>query len=134
MTMRGQNADVDSAWKLVRNGAITQDAATGSGSYREHEARMILAAVLARAGLRDSARSVARAARADTEIDPQRSLYDIDAFAHLLAGDRPEALRSLKVYLAANPNRLKDFSLDPGWRFRELQDEPGFRDLVGARR
>jgi serine/threonine-protein kinase len=134
MTMRGQNADPDSAWKLVRNAAITQDAATGSGAYREHEARMILAAVLARAGLGDSARSVARAARADTDIDPQRSLYDIDAFVQLLAGDKAEALRSLKVYLAANPGRLKDFGSDPGWRFRPLQDDPGFRSMVSTAR
>jgi serine/threonine-protein kinase len=133
MTMRGQNAEPDSAWTLARNDAITRDAATGSGAFREHEARMLVAAVLARAGLNDSAKAVARAARADTEIDPQRSLYDIDSFVHLLAGDKAEALRSLKVYLAANPSRIKDFTPDPGWRFRDLQTEPGFRDLVGAR-
>ena len=73
---------------------------------------------------------MARAARAGTDIDPQRSLYDIDAFVQLLAGDRAEALRSLKVYLAANPNRIKDFTPDPGWRFRDLQNDPEFLALV----
>ncbi len=130
MTMRGQNADVDSAWKLARDPVITQDVSTGSGMFREHEARMLVAGVLARAGLNDSAKAVARAARAGTDIDPQRSLYDIDAFVQLLAGDRAEALRSLKVYLAANPNRIKDFTPDPGWRFRDLQNDPEFLALV----
>ena len=133
MSMRGQNADADSAWKLARDSVITRDVATGSGAFREHEARMLVAAVLARAGLNDSARAVARAARASTEIDPQRSLYDIDAFVHLLAGDRAEALKSLKVYLAANPSRIRDFSPDPGWRFRDLQNDPGFQALVAQK-
>lgn len=128
MTMRGQNADPDSAWSLARSPAIT------AGAFEDHEARMLVAAVLARAGLKDSAQAVARAARDDAALDPTRSLYDIDAFVHLLAGDREEALRSLKVYLAANPNRIKDFTPDPGWRFRDLQGVPGFQALVNVKK
>jgi serine/threonine-protein kinase len=133
MTMRGQNADADSAWRLAASDAIRKDIATGSPEFREHQARMLVAAVLARAGLKDSAKAVARAARAGTDIDPTKSLYDIDAHVHLLAGDRQGALQSLKVFLAANPNRIKEFASDPGWRFGELQGDSGFRELVGER-
>lgn len=133
MTMRGQNADPDSAWRLARSDAIMTDVATGSPEFREHEARMLVAAVLARAGLQDSAKAVARAARAGSDIDPTKSLYDLDAFAHLLAGDRSEALASLKQYLAANPSQMKALAADPGWRFRDLAADPGFLKAVGSR-
>jgi hypothetical protein len=101
--------------------------------YKKAESRMTVAAVLARAGLRDSARAVARGALASTAVDPTRDLSLQQAFVFTLLDDKPAAVQSLKTYLAANPERRRDFAQDPGWRLRSLANEPAFKDLVGAR-
>jgi hypothetical protein len=94
---------------------------------------MVVAAILARAGLKDSARHLARQARGNGELDPTRDLMMIDAFVQNLIGDKEEALRSLKVYLAANPERRANIAEDPGWWFRSLQEDPRFKELVGVK-
>jgi serine/threonine-protein kinase len=131
MTMRGQPADVDRAWALAGSDAVRHDAASGAGDYRRREARMVTAAILARAGLRDSARAVVATARAGTDLDPSRDLQHLEAFVQMQLADRNAALRALKVFLAANPEVREDLAADPGWWFRDLADDPGFRLLVG---
>jgi hypothetical protein len=54
------------------------------------------------------------------------------AFAYTLMGDKDGALRSLKTYLAANPERRANLAEDSGWWFRSLQDDPRFKKLVGV--
>jgi serine/threonine-protein kinase len=126
MTMRGQNADPARAWELAGSGTVTRE------EYTKAEARMMAAAVLARAGLKDSARAVATSAVANTEIDPTRDLYLQQAFVFTLLDDKAAAVAALKTYLAANPERRKDFTADAGWRLRPLANDPAFRNLVGA--
>ena len=48
-------------------------------------------------------------------------------------GDKVEALKSLKVYLAANPERRASYAEDSGWWFRSLQEDPRFKELVGVK-
>jgi serine/threonine-protein kinase len=132
MTMRGQTPDPTKAWRLANSDAIAKDPSAGSPELIKRDALLMVAAVLARAGLTDSARAVARGGPAGTDVDPSRFLYLQQAFALLLAGDKPGAVGALKVYLAANPGRRELFALDPGWRFRELTGDPAFRSLVGA--
>ncbi len=126
MSMRGQDPDPAKAWRLAGSGVLTEE-------YQKAEARMLVGAVLARAGLKDSARAVAKSAAQSTEVDPTRDLYLQQAFVFTLADDRPAAVGALKTFLAANPERRKDFAPDPGWRLRALTGEPAFQDLVGAR-
>jgi serine/threonine-protein kinase len=127
MTMRGQTPDPATAWQLAQSELVTRE------EYKKAESRMTVAAVLARAGLRDSARAVARGALASTAVDPTRDLSLQQAFVFTLLDDKPAAVQSLKTYLAANPERRRDFAQDPGWRLRSLANEPAFKDLVGAR-
>jgi serine/threonine-protein kinase len=133
MTMRGQDPDPARAWRLAGSEVLSRTQPGGSPEFQQAEARMITASVLARAGLKDSAKTVARSAVASTEIDPTRFLYLQQAFAMVLADDKPAAVEALKTFLAANPERIVEFSPDPGWRFRSLVNETAFRDLVGAR-
>jgi len=130
MTMRGQTPDPDKAWRLATSEVL---AAGGEAAYRQAEARMMVAGVLARAGLKDSARAVARGAIASADVDPTRDLYLQQAFVFTLLDDKPAAVAALKTYLANNPERREGFASDPGWRLRALADDPAFRDLVGAR-
>jgi eukaryotic-like serine/threonine-protein kinase len=94
---------------------------------------MIVAAILARAGLKDSARQVAVRSRSTPELDPTRDIELFGAFAYTLMGDKVEALKSLKTYLAANPERRANLAEDSGWWFRSLQEDPRFKELVGVK-
>ena len=91
---------------------------------------MAVAAVLARQGLADSARHVAAAARSAPDIDPTRDLMYIDAFVQTLLDAHDDAIKSLKVYLAANPDRRSWVADESAWWFRGLQDDPKFKELV----
>jgi hypothetical protein len=93
---------------------------------------MMVAATIARAGLADSSRHVAQRSRGRPEIDPTRDLLYAEAFVRTLLGDRAEAIKALKAYLAANPEKRATFVDDPSWWFRSLQDDPRYRELVGT--
>jgi hypothetical protein len=98
---------------------------------------MLVAAVLARASksrpeLADSARRVARRSEGNPTVDQTRDLAFRGAFVYTILGDKADALRLLKEYIAANPQRRASLRADPGWWFRDLRDDPGFRLLVGA--
>jgi TolB-like protein len=134
MTMRGQTPDPDRAWALARSERLTKGGQTGGQpDFQKAEARMLVACVLARAGLKDSAKAVAHTSVANADIDPSRYLYLQQAAAFVLADDKPAAIDALKTFLAANPERRSDFFPDPGWRFRALATEPAFESIVGGR-
>jgi len=63
-------------------------------------------------------------------VDPTHDLAMMETFVRLLLGDKDEALKSLKVYLAANPQRRAALAQDPGWWYRSLQDDPRYQELV----
>ena len=132
MTMRTQTPDPARAWQLAESEALTRDLAGGSAEFQKAEGRMMVAAVLARAGLKDSAKAVARGALLSAEADPTRFLYLQESFALVLADDKPGAVEALKTFLAANPERRAEFTPDPGWRLRSLSGDPAFQALVGA--
>jgi hypothetical protein len=80
--------------------------------------------------LADSARQVAQRSRGTPDVDPTRDLVYMDAFVHTLLEDRGEAIRLLKVYLAANPDQRKGMADDTGWWWRSLQDDPAYQQVV----
>jgi serine/threonine-protein kinase len=131
MTMRGQNPDPAKAWQLADGEALAKDPTGGNPEFRKRMAQQAVAAVLARAGLKDSAKSVARSAVAGSDVDPQKELYREQAFALLLADDKAGAVTALKTFLAANPDYISGFATDASWRFRDLESDPAFRKLVG---
>ena len=100
--------------------------------YEEREAKMAVAAVLARAGLADSARHVLVSARGDKESDPAGELLHIEAYVRTLVGDKDEAIRLLGQYLTANPEHRDGFAADNAWRWRSLRDDKRFRQMVGS--
>ncbi|HVH10220.1 MAG TPA: serine/threonine-protein kinase, partial [Gemmatimonadales bacterium] len=85
MTTDVARADAAEAWRvLVR---IDSTSPLPRRSAEHHKAQMLVGAVLARAGLKDSARHVLVAARGGREVDPVQELPAIEAFAHTLLGD-----------------------------------------------
>lgn len=122
----GGAPDVARGWELVE--ATVRLAAPRSRGIFTAIMRGKMAAVLARAGLADSARAVLRRARAESPDAALESLTQEEAHARLLLGDREAALDALGSYLDANPDERAYAAVDPWWR--ELHGDPRFVALV----
>src|SRR2546422_4471098 len=98
--------------------------------FEMHRAKMIVGAVLARAGLGDSARQVLVAARAGPDVDPQQDLLSLEAFGRALLGDRGQAIDLLRQYVAANPAQAFKRAGGISWWWRDLRTDPRFGQLL----
>jgi serine/threonine-protein kinase len=131
MTTPARAPDVGGAWQLVAT--LDNASPLPFRPYMRLEARLRAGGVLARAGLKDSARHVLEQARAATTpaADPGQELLAIEAYQRTLLGDRDEAIALLKRYSAANPGHFER-GKDISWWWRDLRDDPRFKALVGA--
>ena len=102
-------------------------------AFEHHRAEMFLGVVLARAGLRDSARHVLEQARADRGVDPAQEILSIEAFGRTVLGDRDDAIALLKRYVAANPTHAFKRGGDISWWWRDLKSDPRFAQLTEAK-
>ncbi|HET6342582.1 MAG TPA: adenylate/guanylate cyclase domain-containing protein [Gemmatimonadota bacterium] len=125
MTLPGVPADADRAWSLLDE---YNRLAPPQEVFRRKWNETALAAVLARAGLADSAIAVAVRARADETIDPGRSVLYTEAFVRVLAGQEDEVVGLLGSYLAASPGQRREVANT--WWFEDLRDRPDFQALV----
>ncbi len=98
--------------------------------FNRHRGQMTAAMALVRAGLPDSARSVAVRARAGADLDPTRDLAYWEAVVRSLLGDIDEALNQLSIHLAANPGAVE--GSDQIWYLEELRKDPRFESISGA--
>lgn len=132
LTAPTREPEVGTAWETyVRLDSLLPH---GPHPYR-NLGRMLVGAVLGRAGLVDSARTVLTSARLPTEhadLDPNLDLVALEAFARTRFGDRDTALALMRRYVAANhgfaPGEVRH------WWWEELRGHPRFPELVtGAR-
>ena len=130
LTLRDTRVTPDSAWKLVDQArAVTPP---GEWEFVRREAGMIVAAALARSGLQDSARRVLVRSRGDAAVDPTRGLLETEAMVRVILGDREEALRLLKAYLVANPEHREGMAESQSWWWRDIRNDPEYREMAGA--
>ncbi len=130
MTSQAEAPDVAKAWQLVDQlGELTPAQRWEFGKLK---AQMAVAAVLARDRSVDSARRVLTRSRGNPKLDPAQELLYLEAFVRTLLGDRDDALQLLKRYVAANPERRVDLAKDSQWWFRELRNDPRYRQLAGT--
>jgi tetratricopeptide (TPR) repeat protein len=123
-------SDVANAWRVLDDveRRDTLHLLAPTWGYR----RLMVAAILARAGMTDSARHVFDAVRAAAPTDPQkRSTLSTEAYVQLLLGDRAAAIASLTEYLRATPMARAQIAQDP-W-FQALRGDPRFVALVQPR-
>lgn len=137
LTGGNKPADVARAWTLA-DSAVAMMPPQGRELQRLN-VNMLVAGVIARASrdqptLADSARRVARASEGNASIDASRDLALSGAFVYTLLGDNEAAVRMLKQYLAANPQRAKGLRDEPGWWFRGLETDAAYRQLIGLGR
>jgi len=111
----------DSAWRLVADGDRLDPPAAAVAAGRPYPAvfrRMMAAAVLARAGLGDSARAVSARARRQVQGDGElrvNFLWD-DAYVSLLLGDRARSATLLDHFVAARPAFREYVLREPAFR------------------
>ena len=121
-------ADVPRAWRLADS--LVALSPEDRRVFARARADVFASAVLARANLADSARHVLARAHPPTAQDPTHDVDMDKAYVWTVLGDKANALRELKVYLAANPSRGSDLGDDNNWMWRSLQGDPGFEALV----
>lgn len=125
--------DPNLAWRLVAEGNRVdppETARAAGHAYQPIYRQMAAAAVLARAGQKDSARAVVARARQATDVDGEMRvdvMYD-EANVRLLLGEKESALRLLEGYLALRPDQKPFIARDP--LFSGLAQEPRFRRIV----
>jgi hypothetical protein len=56
----------------------------------------------------------------------------LEALGQTMLGDHEAALRSLSLYLVANPAQRQTLRLDNSWWLRDLRSDPGYQALVGS--
>jgi hypothetical protein len=120
-------ADASAAWRILRGieGGDSTGFHDGTWSFR----RMMVAAVLARARMPDSARAVlARTAR---DRGDKPAADGEEAYVRLLVGDRDGALRLLAKLLADRPDYRAWVAALP-W-YEALRDDARFKALVADR-
>jgi len=127
---KARDPDVPGAWRLADETVrLTPERDRAVKQLVEH---VWVAAVLGRAGLKDSARRVLDRSRGSPEIDPTREVLGYHVVVRTMLGDKDEALRLLAEYLVANPRHREGFR-NVHWWWRSLQDDPRFKALIGAR-
>jgi serine/threonine-protein kinase len=123
--------DIKHAWELYDQYVALSPA--DAQEYFRRRGQLIVALALARAGRGDSARAVINRARApDASSDPGRELAYLEALSQTMLGDNEAALRSLSLYLVANPNQRHLLRQDKTWWLRDLRADPGYQALVGS--
>lgn len=115
------------AWELIEKGSSVVP--EGIWDFTERRWRTLVAIVLVRAGLRDSALRVMERARADSVPDPIVELPWWDTRAYMEIGDTNAAIQSLAAYARADPERKAE--IRKGWP--ELRDQPLFKQLFTDR-
>ncbi len=127
-TAKKKEWDVALAWKLADS--ITALAPKPSQQFERFKSDLLVAAVLARAGLGDSAKQVVNRSRGNPEIDPNLELPQYAAFVDGLRGDTTAALADLKVFISKSDDRRKAMAAYPGWWYRPIAEAPGFKKLL----
>jgi hypothetical protein len=120
-------ADVPAAWQVLAE--IDTVAAPGDRVWLRPQMTMMVAAVVAAAGLRDSAERVIDRARAEAPADPALTYYE--ALARVRLGQRAEAAERLATLLRRSP--IFEAFLRSHSAFEPLWSDPRLRRWSAAR-
>jgi serine/threonine-protein kinase len=98
------------------------------------ESRMVLGGALARAGFADSALGVLERARTQVthDNDPHQRFLYVEAIMRSLAGDYDGGIDLLKRYVAAHPDHNFAESAGTVWWYRDLRQQPRWREITGS--
>jgi hypothetical protein len=132
MLTKAVDPDPNEAWRLVSQ--MQKSTPKQDWEFARREAQILVAIVLNRANLADSAHHVLAASRAGPDIDPRGELTGLEALAHTFFGERDEAITLLEQYLNSHPDHRAGFSKVNAWWWRDLQQDPRFKTLAATGR
>jgi serine/threonine-protein kinase len=131
MTAKGIKPEVPEAWR--RAAEYQRLAPQTEKEYYRREGQIVVAWVLARAGLPDSARHVlVRARTNDKTVDPREELVGYEGLVRAQLGDKKEAVDFVQKYLTDHPEHRRGFAKVNAWWWRELQTDPRFKSLIAS--
>jgi tetratricopeptide (TPR) repeat protein len=131
LTAKGIKPEVPEAWR--RAAEYARLAPANEKEYYSREGQIVVAWVLARAGLPDSARRVlVRARTNDKAVDPREELVGYEGLVRAQIGDKKEAVDFVQKYLTDHPEHRRGFAKVNAWWWRELQDDPRFKTLIAS--
>jgi TolB-like protein len=125
---RAPQADPDLAWDLLES--YLDVVPRGAEEYLRLKGQILVAGILGKAELPDSANAVLSRSRASMDLDPEMELLGLEALIRLHIGEKEESLRLLRTYLTANPQHREGWQWTAHWWWRPLQDDSEFRSLV----
>jgi serine/threonine-protein kinase len=129
----GADLDVPLSWAL----AARADSFTPPPQrpFRQRLRQYLVAGVLGRRGLRDSAEHVFERARTtDAAIDAEQDLPGYEAVMRAQMGDNDGAITLLKRYVATHPGHAFQRGGTLHWWWRGLERHPEFREVLRATR
>jgi len=129
MTMPEVVPDLEEAWRLL--GEYVDLSPPQGKEFSRRWLQLAVAAAVARAGLADSAKAVAKRARTDEEIDPSGDLIQTEALVYTIIGDHDEAMRLLTALVEEHPGQRTNV-VETGWWFKDLETRPGWRALANS--
>jgi len=128
MAAPSTDADVDAAWELAAR--LDSLAPEAQLAYEQRLGRLLVAAVLRKAGMPDSASSVFEQGQGNDEIDPAWDLLQYEAAMRATTGDLDGAMEVLRRYVAANPQATLGQEGEIHWWWRDLRNRPDFQALL----
>jgi tetratricopeptide (TPR) repeat protein len=128
MAARDGGADVGAAWSLLAE--LDERTPEALRDFKHGVGLIMVAGVLRKAQLADSAASVLARVDHSEEVDPQRTLYQYAAGILAATGDPDGAMATLRRWLAADPGARVGAQGDLHWWWTSLQARPDFQAFV----
>ena len=121
--------DVDAAWNwLARLDSLSPEPLR---PFKSGVGEVMVAGVLRRASLPDSAENVLAGVDKSERVDPQRQLFVYEAAIRATTGDPDGAVESLRRWAAATPGSTLGPGSELNWWWRELRTREDFQPFVG---
>lgn len=124
--------DPDSAWALEKQ--LVERTPKQDVDYERRRAQILVAIVLARAKLADSAHHVLAASRTEIDADPRGDLIALEALAYTTFGEHEQAITLLGRYMEKHPEHRAGFATNNSWWWQDLEADPRFKTLVATAR
>ena len=128
LTTPGESGDVAAAWEL--HDELIPMLPESLRDFRGSIARVMVAGVLMRAEMADSANAVLSRVDRSEEADPQGIILEYEAGMRASTGDLEGGLEALRRSLAATSSSTMTQDRARHWWWRDLQGEPAFRSLL----
>jgi tetratricopeptide (TPR) repeat protein len=129
LSLAGLKPSPDSIWSAYRE--FVDRSPANVKEFSKLKGGMLAALGLFRAGLADSARSVATHSRGNPQIDPASELLLYEAHFRSQSGDKNEAIRLLTDFFAKSPQQHAVAKDDHSWWWDPIRDDPRYKSLVG---